>query len=183
MSSIFDTVNYWSFQVPNYGELLEFSSTKTDEDIDNEEFGWGKHCLVDRIPVSGDEFKHLLHPSINLLSKSIGKNFKYTLYNPWINVYKKEFFQELHTHEPHDVSCVLFLNTGENFSNFYFFNRYDITYSPLWKNVLNVKNKYYPKIEDGTIIFFPSNTLHGVTKHNSDIERRTIACNLDLTIV
>ena len=183
MSSVFDTVNYWSFQIPNYEEILEFSSTKTDEDVDNQKFDWGKHCDIDRIPVTGVEFQHLLQPSINLFSESFGKTFKYTLYNPWINVYKRGFFQEVHTHEPHDVSCVLFLNTGKNFSDFYFFNRYDVTYSSLWKSILNVKNKHYPKIEDGTIIFFPGNTLHGVSKHNSDIERRTIACNLDLTIV
>ena len=120
MPAIFDTVTYWSFQVPNYEELLDFSNTKTDEDIDNTLFEWGKQCDIDRIPITGVEFQHLLQPSIDLLSDSIGRMFRYTLYDPWMNVYKKGSFQEPHVHEPHDMSCVLFLNTGKNFSDFYF---------------------------------------------------------------
>ena len=183
MPAIFDTATYWTFQVPNYEELLEFSSTKTDEDIDNKRYQWGTQCDIDRIPIVAREFQHLLQPSLKLFSDSVGRQFRYKLYNPWISVYKRGFFQEIHTHEPADLSFVIFLNTGENFSEFYFFNRYDNSYSPMWKILLNVdKQKHFPKIEDGTIIFFPSDLLHGVTRHNSDTERRTISSNLFLTI-
>lgn len=183
MPAIFNTVNYWSFKVPNYEKILEFSNKKTEKEIDNTFFPWSKQCNIGVIPITSTEFQHLLQPSIELFSDSIGRMFHYILHDPWINVYKKGSFQEPHTHEPHDMSCVLFLNTGEDFSNFYFFNRYDISYPLLWKTLLNIDQQHYPKVEDGTIIFFPSTTLHGVTAHNSNIMRRTISCNLELTIM
>jgi hypothetical protein len=183
MTSIFETVKYWSFDLPNYEEILEFSNRKTESDIDNSLYRWGKNCEIDRIPISAEEFKSILHPSIQLFSDIIGKRFKYSLHDPWINLYKRGYYQELHTHEPADMSCVIFLNTGEDFSKFYFFNRNDISYSKLWRRLVKIEQKHYPEIKDGTIIFFPASSLHGVTKHRNDEIRKTIACNLDLEIL
>ena len=182
MTSIFSTAHFWSFQVPNYDEILEFVNSKQESDINNEIFPWGRHCEIDRIPITGLEFQNFLQPSIDIFSECIGKVFRYTMYDPWINLYKKGFYQEIHSHDPCDLSCVLFLNTGENFSNFYFFNRYDNRYSRLWEEVLSPNQVFFPEVQDGTIIFFPSATLHGVSKHKSDIIRKTIACNLDLDL-
>ena len=44
----------------------------------------------------------------------------------------------------------------------------------------NYTEHYYPDVEEGTIIIFPSYLYHGVSPQKSEDERITIVCNISV---
>jgi hypothetical protein len=121
-----------------------------------------------------------LKPSIELFANDLEATIKYTMYNPWMNLYKRGDHQEVHEHSGNDISCVFFANSGEGFAEFYFKDRNSIFLTEKVKRLINYKNVYVPDVKEGDIIFFPSNLEHGVSPHNSDVTRRTLSVNLTL---
>ena len=91
-------------------------------------------------------------------------------------------FQETHDHLQYDFSCVFFPTVKENFSQFYFYNRYANSVSKSWFNLLNIPSSWNPAIESGDIIFFPGSMLHAVSPHKSDEVRKTLSCNFDFDL-
>ena len=164
---------YVKFKAPNVDELFEFVSSK-EEDFSLQP--WQKKCKLNTINCDWKETLELMQPSVDKFASFLGKPFEYTLYDPWINCYSNGFFQELHDHRKVDFSSVFFVNTGEDFGKFYFYNRNSNSLPVGW-DFLDFTDTFYPDIEAGDIIFFPSNELHGVTVHNTDVVRKTLACN------
>ena len=106
--------------------------------------------------------------------------FKYTMYNPWLNLYKRGAHQEVHDHFPCHLSMVFLVNDGPDFSKFYFLDRNSINVSHPLAKLSGLTNVFEPTLTAGDAIFFPSNLMHGVTPHNSDVIRRSISINLDI---
>ena len=98
---------YTVFPAPNSDELIsvvdEVCNTKQ---VDNDFFEWGKLCKVDRIPLLWQDFIDLYKPSIDVFCNQFSKDIKYTMYNPWLNLYKKGYYQEIHDHAGHDLSLI-----------------------------------------------------------------------------
>ena len=105
--------------------------------------------------------------------------FKLKMYDPWLNLYKRGDFQEVHDHRKNDLACVFIVNEGRGFSEFYFKDR-NYSLSLKTDRMINYRNEYTPKLKTGGFIVFPSHILHGVTPHNSDSVRKTLSFNLDI---
>ena len=97
------------FPAPNAEKLIssieEICKTKK---VDNDFRDWGKTCRVDTIPLLWQDFLDLYQPSIKVFCEIFKKDIKYTMYNPWLNLYKKGYYQEIHDHAGHDISCLLY---------------------------------------------------------------------------
>ena len=180
MKILFPSSFYTQYKAPNAEELIEVINSYEDKLVNNSKFKWGQMCSSDKIPLKFESFQSLLQPSIDLFADDLGLTFNYTLYNPWINLYKKGDFQEIHDHISQDFACVFFANDGENFAQFYFSDRNTTALTRGAKTLLKYQNNYPLKFDVGDIIFFPSHVLHGVTPHRSDTIRKTLAFNFDV---
>ena len=170
---------YCKYHAPNAEKLIDVLNKYTEKDIDNCS---NEQCTVDRIPLKHEDYHDLLAPSIDLFSKEMGSSFSYVIHNPWLNFYNKGQYQDAHDHSNHDIACVFFVNTGENFSNLYFQDRYSNSLTPLLKPLMNYSHIYTPpNIEAGDILFFPAHMLHGVSQQKSDVVRKTLGVNLNFT--
>lgn len=183
-NTFFSSCIYWKFNIPNFDELRDYVDTK--ENVNNLEQKWSKDCKVDTISLDLNECQHLFRPSFKLFYKfAFDKSANIQMHNPWINLYKKDYFQEIHDHKT-DISSVFFINDGEDFSKFYFYNRYGNNISNKLSYLMNSENeefvdKHIPHYKQGEVIFFPGTMLHGVTPHKSDVIRKTVSCNFEIT--
>jgi len=175
---------YTVFPAPNADELIsvidEVCNTKQ---VDNDFFEWGKLCKVDRIPLLWQDFIDLYRPSMDIFCKKFNKDIKYTMYNPWINLYKRGYYQEIHDHAGHDISSVFFVNNGVDFGKFFFMDRHSCNFSDVYEDLISYSNQLKPNIKKGDIIFFSSHLLHGVSSHENDDIRKTLSVNFNLNIV
>ena len=167
---MFSIDTHISFIAPNAEQFTDYVMSLDHNMINNDVFGWGDKCKVDRIPISKYNVQDLIKPSIDYLRdlKNEKPQFKYELVDtPWVNLYNVGGFQELHEHYENDFVCVFFANSGANFSKFFFFD---------WNTGIST-----PMMPDpGTIMFFSSKRTHGVSLHNSEIVRRTLSCNFNI---
>ena len=172
---------YTIFPAPNADELIEFVNKTSDtKDIDNDHFEWGSKCKIDRIPIPWQDAIELYKPSMELLYKEFSKSFSYNFFDPWINLYKKGYYQEIHAHKGNDISSVFFANDGENFSKFFFVDRQTNGYSLIYDKLISHNYSEKPKIKAGDIMFFSSNLFHGVSPHKNDIIRKTLSVNFNI---
>ena len=175
---LFKSNFYLKYTAPNAKQLINVINTYTE--IDNSKFKWGKRCDVDKIPLKWKDFLDLLNPSIDLIAKEFNTIINYTMYDPWLSLYKRGQHQEIHEHCGNDISCVFFANSGEGFADFYFSDRNSIFLTERVKKLINYKPIYVPEINAGDILFFPSNMAHGVSPHKSDVIRKTLAVNFTI---
>jgi hypothetical protein len=112
---------------------------------------------------------------IQTLLPKIGEsqNWKFNnwrTHGAWINFYEKEDFAQLHNHWSCNFCAVLILKAGEG--NLLFHNHRAL--QGLFENFEEITNE---KINEkkGSLIFFPSDLFHSVTKCNSD--RISVAFN------
>tara|TARA_B100001113_G_scaffold87511_1_gene69942 strand:+ start:76 stop:666 length:591 start_codon:yes stop_codon:yes gene_type:complete len=178
---------YWRYKIPNFDEFLSKIENYTEKDIDNTVFKWGSTCDCDRIPLLHEDWQSLVQPSLELLSNDICRNFRYEkfpyqylMFDPWINFYKRNQYQEIHDHTENALVCVMFFNKGPDFASFYFYDRNNTCLDENMKQLLQYKNIHHPYYEAGDVIFFPGHMLHGVTPHKSDQVRKTFSVNFNL---
>lgn len=178
MKNIFSNNFYYHFKAPNSEEFISFLDKIECKKDPNH---WSSLCLVDITKIEIPDVSSYLVPNFKIFLSKIKYTGKINLQRPWISFYEKGYFQEIHDHAPgSDFSCVFFVNCGENFSNFYFWNKnYNEAPSNVNK-VINIPSYHIVNVESGDIIFFPSHLLHGVTPHKSDIVRKTFSCNFNL---
>ena len=176
---IFPTNFYVHFQVPNAKEIIEIINCYDESYIDNSKFTWGSRCSSEKIPLKWENYIELFEPSFDIFANEFNLSIKFKMYDPWLNLYKRGGFQEIHDHLYHDLSCVFIVNEGKGFSEFYFKDR-NYSLSLQTDRMINYSTEYTPKLKSGDFIVFPSHMLHGVTPHNSDSVRKTLSFNLDI---
>ena len=138
---------YSIFHAPNSDELIEFCNKKSKSEVRNDLFSWGKLCKIDRVPLLWEEVIDLYKPSMEILSQQLNKSFQYTMFNPWLNLYKKNYYQEIHDHHEHDISSVFFVNDGVDFSKFFFYDRHSLNFSETYEELISYKNTFEPDIK------------------------------------
>ena len=181
INGLFFTEFYVIFRAPNADELISTIENVCDtHEVDNDYFSWGKHCIVDRIPLRWENFNDLLIPSMKVFAHKLEKDFDYTMFDPWLNLYKKGYFQEIHDHAGNDISCVFFANQGDNFGRFFFTDRNSCNFTPEYEDLINYSNSHEPTIKKGDIMFFSSHIFHGVSPHHNDEVRKTLSFNINL---
>ena len=182
---------YWTMihQLFNHNFFAKFQAVNKDifiKELESlpqtvDDCGWSSKCNVSVTNIKPDLSTKLIAPNINKLCELLRKNFSCRVRDSWLNTYDLGSYQEIHDHIPADISCVFFLNHGENFSDFYFRDRNSTDTPYNLKILLDFYDSWIPDICAGDIIFFPSNLLHGVSQHKSKIQRKTFSCNIILT--
>tara|TARA_B100000900_G_scaffold403168_2_gene409924 strand:+ start:2101 stop:2643 length:543 start_codon:yes stop_codon:yes gene_type:complete len=174
--SIFNYNFFAQFQAVNKKELTEELNKEVVLGVND--YAWSAKCDVSTKRLDTDKYFELLKPSINKFANSLQRKLNCVIDEAWLNSYEKGSYQEIHDHVPSDISCVFFLNHGTNFSEFYFRDRYSSDVSFKLRQTLGFTDLWTPQISAGDILFFPSNVLHGVSKHNSDTLRKTFSCDI-----
>ena len=182
MKFIFPTNFYIQFQVPNAKEIIETLDYYDESHVDNSKFTWGSKSSSGKIPLKWENYIELFKPSLDIFANEFNSYIDYTMYNPWLNLYKRGDFQEVHDHHDHDFACVFIVNEGKGFGEFYFRDRNCIFPSAKVTEMMkdNYNETYIPELKTGDFIVFPSQMLHGVTPHNSDTVRKTLSFNIDI---
>ena len=178
--------DFYSYIIPpNKEEVINHCwKSKITED---QTFGWGSNCISKKEKLDPQGFEDILLPSLRILFSEIYLDeCDFSIENIWKNTYREGFYQEIHSHIPCDLSCVIFLNDYDSDSSkFYFYNERGRTTPSKLKSLCN-DNRHYMhdtwilQPEKGSIIFFPSHMLHGVTPHFSEKPRTTVALNFIL---
>ena len=179
MKHIFQTSFFQKFTPPNKDELINRINTVIDRK-EPENVGWDADCLVDVIPLRWEDWIHDLEPSLDVFSKDLSYDGGFMIHHPWINLYEKNGFQEVHIHDE-DMASVFFLNDGPNFGELYFFDRMNGILPKSIEKLINYYPNIFPKVEAGDMIMFPGSLLHGVSAHRSDTIRKTFSFNFTLT--
>jgi|TARA_B100001109_G_C18637333_1_gene368897 hypothetical protein len=175
---IFASNVYTKFKAPNSDEIMDAVDLHVQLDnFDDYKFEWGKRCDVNRILLKHEDFIDLYKPSLDVFADIIGAKFNFTIYNPWINLYKFGQHQEVHDHCGSDLSCVFFMNDGDEF---YFYDRNSTSLTHSIKDLIGYKNTYGIESKAGDIMFFPSHMLHGVSPIKNDATRITMSVNFDI---
>mgnify|MGYP005622815763 FL=1 len=102
------------------------------------------------------------------------------MYDPWLNLYKRGYYQEIHDHAGLDISSVFFANDGIDFGKFFFVDRHSCNFSEEYEDLISYTNHHQPTVKKGDIIFFSSHLLHGVSSHENDDIRKTLSVNFKL---
>jgi hypothetical protein len=133
------------------------------------------------------DYKEIFMDEIIKQLKNINGSIEYIIEDVWYNIYNKNDYQEPHHHigiysNTPTLSCIYCLKKSD--AQLYFLNPSYIQQKLSGIDCVfaendNYKEHYYPNIEEGTIIIFPSYLYHGVSpQKKSDDQRITIVCNI-----
>ena len=183
----FDKINFlflnnYYYHAPclHFKEIEDIVNSLTEDDIDNDAFNWGYNCDMDRTPVRDSNIYPLISDNLQAFAEGIGFKIKAKIWEPWLNSYKKGQYQEIHDHAEHIFGAVVFINEGIDFAKFYFMDRQK-SFSPYFmKELYQMDDIWYPKVNKGDIIIFPGHMLHGVSPHRNDEVRQTLSFNIDV---
>ncbi len=179
MKIIFPTHFYWIFDVPNFKEVLDYCDKQTNY---SDTPSWASMCNIRTISLDINELFPIIEPSVTLFLDEMKEDVELLpTKEPWLNFYERGGHQEIHDH-PSDIVSVMFLNDGKNFSEFFFYNRHGRDLNDAWRDSskFSLHTTWSPEITAGQIIFFPGHMLHGVTQHDNDTIRKTLACNFTI---
>ena len=180
MISMFPNYFFFQFQAPNAEELIEVLEKK--EHVVDKNENWGMHHNSSKTYLEHDHYYPYLSPSLQILTDQLQlKKVDYQMTDLWLNEYQRGDNQELHDHCYDVLVCVFFLNTGEDFSKFFFYDAHSSSLTKAWKSILP-NNTFMPDIKAGDIMFFPSHMLHGVSPHKSDVIRKTLSVNFNMVM-
>jgi|TARA_R100000030_G_scaffold88536_2_gene72510 uncharacterized protein (TIGR02466 family) len=178
----FPTDFYTIHQPSNKEDLIR--ACKNAKKVKDQHFRWGYLSISQKERIDATEIYKELIPCIEEFCNDVGiKSIGVEVNDAWRNVYKKGYHQEPHDHTDCDLACVIFLDEyKKDQSSLYFTNlRHDCEPSAVWSKIINVHSwKMTPP--RGSVIFFPSHMLHGVTPHNSKKERTTVSLNIVLKV-
>ena len=107
---------------------------------------------------------------MHLFEKEV--NLKLKIDNIWFQKYETKMDHGVHNHGSSTFSSVCFIEYEKNFHS------PTIFVSPFTNNITNEFITYAPNVEEGDIIFFPSNLLHYAPPNFSNKHRTIISFNL-----
>jgi len=171
---------FFKMKCINFEKICDIVDSYTSKDIDNQNFKWGKNCLIDRITIHDDNIADCIYSNIQSFVEEMEVKVNVKLERPWINLYQKGYFQEIHDHAESDFSATIFINSGYDFSKFYFYDRFHYRNTKIMKKEFTLNDVFYPELEQGDIIIFPAHMLHGVSPHKNDTIRKTISFNFNI---
>jgi len=105
----------------------------------------------------------------------------------WLNVYKQGDYQEIHTHCGGDncaFSCAYFVQYDpEKDGKFVFYDPSQDTHQGYFSRHFPCTNTWFPDVNEGDIIIFPSYLHHQVSPHknNTGTARITVSANFTIS--
>ena len=179
ITPLFPAEFYVQFKAPNHKEII--SILDSVQGRESKPPPWSVNCNVKTSTLTKELCQQCVAPSLEEFSNRIQYKGQFNIQAPWVNFYTRGDFQEVHYHSDADFAAVFFANVEDNFSKFYFHNRLAGLVPPKIHKLLNLGDCWVPGISSGDIIFFPAYLLHGVTPHQSDVTRKTLAFNFTLS--
>jgi hypothetical protein len=160
-----------AFSVPIYKYKVQNWNIKKKQLLDL--FNNFKHKIVGNVITSPLDIKtNILSKEIELFEKEIGINFCSS--EVWFQKYENNMNHAVHTHGPTGFSSVCFIEYNKSF------HKPTTFVSPFGNYITGELERYEPDVEEGDIIFFPSNLLHYAPTNLSKITRTIISFNLNI---
>jgi hypothetical protein len=179
INTLFPLDFYIQSKISNIDEICDVADKLAEYRTQNNK--WGNGCTVETVSMDKVDWHPLLECAMSKFNEEIKWGNDIRVDCPWINFYERNSFQEIHHHKDCDFAAVIFLNSGKDFSKFFFKNRICGLIPPTMDRILNIGDAWYPEVASGDVVFFPAYTLHGVTPHNSNIIRKTLSFNIKLS--
>jgi hypothetical protein len=139
--------------------------------IDQNQFEYDEHIETDFHKWSEDKgyemkIQDLLTEELKLFCKSFGFS-QYSVNQAWFEKASQNDYHDVHNHGPFGYSSVCFIEFDKD-------DHQATKFIAPFNNFLNgLPLTHCPDVEEGSIIFFPSSTLH-YTKPNKSLKQRII---------
>ena len=136
---------------------------------------------------SWDYFYECIKPNLLDMHQQLKGNplHQFTMTEAWLNKYGRGDSQEVHTHIGADnctFSCSYFAQYALNDARFLFYDPDQTKHlGEFSKHYGGVVNTWFPDVQEGDIIIFPSWLHHQVEPHRSDTTRITVSANFKVT--
>ena len=136
---------------------------------------------------SWDYFYECIKPNLIDMHQQLKGNplHQFTMTEAWLNKYGRGDSQEVHTHIGADnctFSCSYFAQYALNDARFLFYDPDQTKHlGEFTKHYSGVVNTWFPDVQEGDIIIFPSWLHHQVEPHRSDTTRITVSANFKVT--
>ena len=136
---------------------------------------------------SWDYFYECIKPNLLDMHQQLKGNplHQFTMTEAWLNKYGRGDSQEVHTHIGADnctFSCSYFAQYALNDARFLFYDPDQTKHlGDFTKHYDGVVNTWFPDVQEGDIIIFPSWLHHQVEPHRSDTTRITVSANFKVT--
>jgi hypothetical protein len=133
------------------------------------------HKFIGNVITSPIDIKSsILHEEIKIFEKEVNLNLSTS--EVWFQKYENGMDHAVHHHGPIGFSAVCFIEYNKN-------NHLPTTFiSPFGSNITGDLLRYGPDVEEGDIIFFPSNLHHYAPTNCSEYVRIIMSFNLDINI-
>ena len=136
---------------------------------------------------SWDYFYECIKPNLIDMHQQLNGNplHQFKMTEAWLNKYERGDSQEVHTHIGADnctFSCSYFAQYALNDARFLFYDPDQTKHlGDFTKHYDGVVNTWFPDVQEGDIIIFPSWIHHQVEPHRSDTTRITVSANFKIT--
>ena len=136
---------------------------------------------------SWDYFYECIKPNLLDMHQQLKGNplHQFKMTEAWLNKYERGDSQEVHTHIGADnctFSCSYFAQYALNDARFLFYDPDQTKHlGEFTKHYSGVVNTWFPDVQEGDIIIFPSWLHHQVEPHRSDTTRITVSANFKVT--
>tara|TARA_Y200000002_G_scaffold10315_1_gene8528 strand:- start:554 stop:1135 length:582 start_codon:yes stop_codon:yes gene_type:complete len=136
---------------------------------------------------SWDYFYECIKPNLLDMHQQLKGNplHQFNMTEAWLNKYERGDSQEVHTHIGADnttFSCSYFAQYAPNDARFLFYDPDQTKHlGEFSKHYGGVVNTWFPDVQEGDIIIFPSWIHHQVEPHRSDTTRITVSANFKVT--
>jgi hypothetical protein len=158
-----------AFSVPIYKYKVKNWEIKKKKLLDL--FNSLQHSVFSNVIISSFDIKtNILLEEIKIFEEDI--QIKFVSTEVWFQKYEHNMNHAVHTHGPTGFSSVCFVEYDKNFHE-------PTTFiSPFGNYITGELERYKPNVEEGDIIFFPSNLLHYAPSNLSNEIRIIMSFNL-----
>ena len=181
---------YYHGEVENHQQLKDKLLSELTDDKLSQPKEW--NCSVQSSfetenNFSWDYFYECIKPNLLDMHQQLKGNplHQFTMTEAWLNKYGRGDSQEVHTHIGADnctFSCSYFAQYALNDARFLFYDPDQTKHlGEFTKHYSGVVNTWFPDVQEGDIIIFPSWIHHQVEPHRSDTTRITVSANFKIT--
>lgn len=169
-------------KIPNkiFKDLQSYTLDIVEKNISNFVLKWD--CPTLSYDINDNYLKSFLKPNIEEYYKSwefINHIPKLNIKELWINLSKKDSFQEVHRHPNSDFSGVIYIQSNKDSGNLNLVNPMETEINLLPKTKTYSDLYLIPPLE-GLLVIFPSWLSHYVSKNKSPQNRISISFNIKI---
>ena len=181
---------YYHGEVENHQQLKDKLLSELTDDKLSQPKEW--NCSVQSSfetdnNFSWDYFYECIKPNLIDMHQQLNGNplHQFKMTEAWLNKYERGDSQEVHTQIGADnctLSCSYFAHYALNDARFLFYDPDQTKHlGEFTKHYDGVVNTWFPDVQEGDIIIFPSWIHHQVEPHRSDTTRITVSANFKIT--